>query len=108
MAAFEQIRQELPDCDAIFFGTDILAVGAMLKARHLDVAIPGDIAIAGYGDLEFSNQLYTPLTTIHVSGYAMGYAAGEMLRKRLQHEEIAQRIVLSPIHIEVRGSTGAL
>lgn len=106
-AAFEQIRQELPGCDAIFFGTDILAVGAMLRARHLDVAIPHDIAVAGYGDLEFSKQLHTPLTTIHVSGYQMGHAAGEMLRRRLLHEELAQRIVLSPIHLETRASTGS-
>lgn len=107
MAALEQIRRELPGCDAIFFGTDILAVGAMLKARRLGIAIPGEIAVAGYGDLEFSEQLYIPLTTIHVQSYEMGLAAGEMLRKRLQYEEITERIVLSPIHLEVRASTGA-
>lgn len=106
MAAFEQIRAALPGCDGIFFGTDILAVGAMLKARHLNVAIPGEIAIAGYGDLELSKQLFTSLTTIHVSSYEMGYAAGEMLGKRLQHKEIAERIILAPIHLEVRASTG--
>ena len=107
MAAFEQIRTELSGCDAIFFGTDILAVGAMLKARHLDIDIPGEIAVAGYGDLEFSRQLSPPLTTVHVSSYEMGVSAGEMLRKRLQHETIADRIVLSPIQLEVRASTGA-
>ncbi|MHB1102554.1 MAG: LacI family DNA-binding transcriptional regulator [Devosia sp.] len=106
MAAFEQIRAALPGCDAIFFGTDILAVGAMLKARHLSVAVPGEIAVAGYGDLELSKQLFTPLTTIHVSSYEMGRAAGEMLRKRLQHKEIVERIVLAPIHLEARASTG--
>lgn len=107
MAAFEQIRRDLPGCDAIFFGTDILAVGALLKARLLDLPIPGEIAIAGYGDLEFSEQLYTPLTTIHVSSYKMGRAAGEMLRMRLAHKEIGERIVLSPIHLAARDSTGA-
>ena len=105
MAAFEQIRRELPGCDAIFFGTDILAVGAMLQARHLDVAVPGEIAIAGYGDLEYSKQLHTPLTTIHVASYQMGLAAGKMLRQRLQHDEIAEHIVLSPIRLEARAST---
>jgi LacI family gluconate utilization system Gnt-I transcriptional repressor len=106
MAALEQIRAALPGCDAIFFGTDVLAVGAMLKARHLNIAIPDEIAVAGYGDLEFSKQLFTPLTTVHIASYEMGRAAGEMLRRRLQREEIAESIVLSPIHLEARASTG--
>jgi LacI family gluconate utilization system Gnt-I transcriptional repressor len=106
MAALEQIEEELPGCDAIFFGTDILAVGAMLRAKQLGIPIPGKVAIAGYGDLELSDQLHTPLTTIHVSSYKMGRAAGEMLRKRLAHEDIGTRILLSPVHLEVRASTG--
>lgn len=106
MQALEQIRAGLPGCDAIFFGTDILAVGAVLEARHLGLKIPGDVAIAGYGDLEFVKQLHTPLTTIYVGSYALGLAAGQMLRKRLRHEEIGERIALSPIHLEVRASTG--
>jgi LacI family gluconate utilization system Gnt-I transcriptional repressor len=106
MQALEQVRAGLPGCAAIFFGTDILAVGAMLQARHLRLDIPGEIAIAGYGDLDFVKQLHTPLTTIHVGSYALGLAAGQMLRKRLQHEEIDECIVLSPIHLEVRASTG--
>lgn len=104
-AAFEAIRNALPGCDAIFFGTDMLAVGAMLQARRLDVDIPDDVAIAGYGDLELSRQLSCPLTSMHVSSYEMGRAAGEMLRKRLQHKEIAERILLAPIHLEERAST---
>lgn len=106
MAALEHIRNAMPECDSIFFGTDILAVGAMLRARELGLDIPREMAIAGYGDLEMSRQLFCPLTTIHVSSYQMGYAAGQMLRKRLQDEDIIERIVLSPIQLEARDSTG--
>ena len=108
MGAFEQVRAACPGCDAIFFGTDILAVGAMLKARQLGLEVPGDVAIAGYGDLELSRQLHVPLTTVHVSSYQMGQLAGQMLRRRLEHEHIGERIVRSPIHLEARESTGPL
>jgi LacI family gluconate utilization system Gnt-I transcriptional repressor len=108
MLALDMVRQDLPGCDAIFFSTDLLALGAVLKARQLGVSIPEDIAIAGYGDLETSRHLATPLTTIHVSSYEMGHAAGSMLLKRLRSEAIDERILLSPIRLEVRESTGAV
>jgi LacI family gluconate utilization system Gnt-I transcriptional repressor len=106
MQALETVLRDLPQCDAIFFATDILAVGAMLKARQLGIDIPGRLAIAGYGDLELSRQLATPLTSIQVSSYQMGHTAGAMLLQRLRHEAIEQRIVLSPIRLAVRQSTG--
>ena len=87
--------------------TDLLAVGAMLRARQLGLAVPDDIAIAGYGDLETSRHMATPLTTVHVSSYDMGHAAGSLLLKRLRNEAIGERMVLSPIRLEVRESTGA-
>jgi LacI family gluconate utilization system Gnt-I transcriptional repressor len=105
MAALETILAALPGCDAIFFGTDLLAVGAMFRARQLGVPIPGRVAIAGYGDLEHSKQLAIPLTTIHVNSYEMGNLAGQMLLKRLQHEAVPERIILAPVRLEARDST---
>jgi LacI family gluconate utilization system Gnt-I transcriptional repressor len=106
MLALETILREMPDCDAILFSTDILAVGAILKARKLGVSIPGQVALAGYGDLDFASQISPPLTSVHVSGYEMGFAAGQMLLRRLRREAIETPIVLSPVHLEVRDSTG--
>jgi LacI family gluconate utilization system Gnt-I transcriptional repressor len=93
MSAIETILEQFPRCEAIFFGTDLLAVGAMLRARQLGIAVPGQVAIAGYGDLDVSKQLATPLTTVHVSSYDMGHEAGAMLLKRLRNEAVPERIV---------------
>lgn len=108
MQALEAIRHELPRCDAIFFSSDLLALGAVLKARQLGLSVPEDIAVAGYGDLDSSKHMATPLTTIHVSSYEMGHTAGSMLLKRLRSEAMEERIVLSPIRLEVRESTGPI
>lgn len=105
MVAFETVLRELPDVDAIQFGGDVLAVGAVLQARKMGIDIPRQVAIAGYGDLEFSAHVAPSLTTIHVSSYQMGLAAGQMLLKRLNNEEIGERVVSTPIHLEVREST---
>jgi len=105
MTAFETVMLQLPDVDAIQFGGDVLAVGAILQARKMGIDIPGQVAIAGYGDLEFSAHVTPSLTTIHVSSYQMGLAAGEMLLRRLNNQEIGKRVVSTPIHLEVRDST---
>lgn len=104
--ALATILERLPQCEAVFFGTDLLAVGAINHARRNGIAVPDRVAIAGYGDLEVSRQLATPLTTVHVSSYEMGNIAGRLLLRRLKKEPIEQRIVLAPISLEVRESTG--
>lgn len=106
MLAFSTILKKLPTCDAVFFGGDDLAVGALLQARKMGVDVPGKVAVAGYGDLEFSQHVTPAITTLHVSGYEMGRAAGDMLLKRLLKQESGPRSVLSPIELMVRESTG--
>jgi LacI family gluconate utilization system Gnt-I transcriptional repressor len=101
--AFKAIHQQMPECDAIFFGTDILATGAVLGAEGMGFNVPRDIAIAGFGGLDFTEHV--KLTTIHVSGYEMGLDAGRMLLRRLNGEHVQEPIVLQPIHLEVRGTT---
>ena len=44
------LQDRLPGCDAILFGSDILAAGALSAARRRKVSVPADIAIAGFGD----------------------------------------------------------
>lgn len=107
MAALDAILDAIPDCDAIFFGTDLLAVGALLRAREAGIGVPGRLAIAGYGDLDTARLLATPLTTVHVSAYEMGRKAGAMLLSRLAGETVDQPIVLSPVRLETRASTTA-
>ncbi|WP_299637595.1 LacI family DNA-binding transcriptional regulator [Devosia sp.] len=105
MNALDEILEALPDCDAIFFGTDVLASGAIVRAVDRDIDIPGRVAIAGYGDLDFTPHVRPSLTTLHVSSYEMGYEAGRMLLKRLNGEAISNLVILQPIRLEARDST---
>jgi LacI family transcriptional regulator, gluconate utilization system Gnt-I transcriptional repressor len=103
--ALDAVRASFPRCDAIFFATDILAVGAAFRARELGLAIPAQLALAGFGDLDVSRQLPAPLTTIQVSGYEMGVAAGKMLSRRLAGEVVDPAVVRFPVTLAVRAST---
>jgi len=103
--AFRDIREQLPDVDAIFFGTDILATGAVLGAEKMGVEIPREVAIAGFGGLDYTPHVRPSLTTIHVSGYEMGRDAGRMLLRRLNGERVDKPVVQQPISLEARDST---
>lgn len=105
MTAFDRIVTDFPQCDAIFFGTDILAVGALLSAHKRGIKVPGQLAISGYGDLEFAAYIDPSLTSIDVSDYEMGKLAGAMLRRRLEGGEISERVIQVPVTLKAREST---
>jgi LacI family gluconate utilization system Gnt-I transcriptional repressor len=105
IAAFDTIRSQSPAVDAIFFGTDILASGAVLRCHELGLSVPGTIAIAGYGDLDFAEHMRPTLTTIRIPSYDMGYEAGRMLLRRLNGHEVEQPARLHPIELRPRQST---
>jgi LacI family gluconate utilization system Gnt-I transcriptional repressor len=77
-----------PDADAVFFATDLLAVGGLLECRKLGIAVPDRLAIAGLGDLEISAELQPALTTVRIPSYEIGRRAGELLLARIAGETV--------------------
>jgi LacI family gluconate utilization system Gnt-I transcriptional repressor len=104
-AAFDAILEAMPDCDAIFCGTDLLAVGALIAANRSGIPVPGQVALAGYGDLDFASQIEPGITTVDISDYEMGRRAGEMLRQRLEGEAIREPVIHLPVTLKARAST---
>jgi DNA-binding LacI/PurR family transcriptional regulator len=50
--------------DAVFAYNDLIAIGAVRAARELDVAVPDDIAVIGFDDIEEGRFSSPTLTTI--------------------------------------------
>lgn len=98
------IDRGLPD-DALFFTTDIFAIGALLECQRRGVAVPGRIAIAGLGDLELAEQMVPPLTTVRISGRAIGRIAAEQLIGAMTGRPSAQRRIDLGVELVVRGTT---
>ncbi len=106
MAAFDAILEALPGCDAMFFGSDVLAAAALAQARARGIAVPDAIAVAGYGDLDFAAHMQPPLTSIRVSDYDTGRLAGQLLRQRLEGTMPADPVIQVPMELMLRASTG--
>lgn len=72
-----------PRVDAIAFSNDRLACGAWLEAQRLGLAVPGDLALMGFGDFAISRQLGEGITSVRLPRYAIGAAASQAVLAQL-------------------------
>jgi LacI family transcriptional regulator, gluconate utilization system Gnt-I transcriptional repressor len=65
----------------------------VLACNKLGIAVPGELAIASFGDSDLAPLISPALTTIRIPRYDLGRIAGEMLLKRFAGEALEERIV---------------
>ncbi|WP_406406438.1 LacI family DNA-binding transcriptional regulator [Streptomyces halstedii] len=82
----EVARQAHPESDVLVFSTDIYANGALLAATSRGIAVPKEIAMAGFGDFELSRMLRPALTTVALPNTTIGQEAARMLLTRMRGE----------------------
>jgi len=85
--------------------SDWLALGVQQEAQHRRLRVPTDIAVMGFGDLDFSADLEPALTTIHVDGVMIGRESARMLLASARGARPKQRVIDVGIRIVERGST---
>jgi LacI family gluconate utilization system Gnt-I transcriptional repressor len=78
------ILERHPETDAIAFGSDVLAVGAILECRRLGVQVPAQLAITGCGDMGLSSIVTPSLTTMRVPGREIGSVCAEMAAQLIE------------------------
>lgn len=81
--ALPRLLEQAPKLDAVFCGSDLLAIGALGAARHLGLSVPSQLSICGFGDLEFATETTPQLTTVRVDGTRIGLTAARCLLDRL-------------------------
>lgn len=102
---FVEILSKHPDVDAVFCADDVFAVGCLLEAKRRGIDVPGDIGIAGFGNIEFAQEFVPALTTVRVQFYNMGALAAQMLLQRIEGGRPEQSVVDLGFEIITRGST---
>jgi DNA-binding LacI/PurR family transcriptional regulator len=98
---------EYTDVNAIFAGSDLMAIGALKAVKEAGRNVPKDFAVAGF-DGHFAASLVTPsLTTMHVPRYDMGEQAMELLHAMIKFPDAEPQVFQSTATIMPRQSTGA-
>lgn len=93
------------DADAIFCANDATAVGALQSIRSRGLAVPDDVAVAGFDDLDLAAQLDPPLTTVRQGIQAQGVEAARTLLDLLRDRGGGPRRVILPTELVIRAST---
>jgi LacI family gluconate utilization system Gnt-I transcriptional repressor len=90
---------------AVFCSSDLLAHGVLEEARARGMPVPRDLALMGFGDLEFAACTYPALSTVRIDRAAIGFVAAELILARLDGQGVAQSIVDVGFEIVDRGTT---
>ncbi|HHY58291.1 MAG TPA: LacI family transcriptional regulator [Chloroflexi bacterium] len=96
---------------AVFCYNDQIAVGALMACRELGIAVPEQLSVVGYDDVDLARYVTPPLTTIHQPKLRLGEIAMQMLLDILEGKPV-QSLIL-PVELVVRQSaapprTGAM
>ncbi len=104
--AFEAIMSHTPRPTVIMCGNDVLAAGALKRARELGIDVPGTVSLVGFDDIGLASVVTPPLATVRVPQIEMGRAAARLLLARLGgqngdgpvelHTEFMPRASLAP------------
>jgi LacI family transcriptional regulator len=101
----EKLMALSPRPTAVFCGSDILAAGAIKFCHRVGIAIPKDVSIIGFDNLEIAELTSPEMTTLEVPARDMGrLAADYILASPLQRRHLRQRELA--IRLIVRGTTG--
>ncbi len=92
--------------EALFFYSDLVALGFLKNVTEKGIKVPDDVAIVGFDNIEVAKYASIPLTTVHQPVDLIGHQAVEIIQKRIDKKDIGNRTILKP-ELIIRDSSGA-
>lgn len=91
---------------AIFAGNDMMAYGVYKQAKERGIAIPRDLSVVGFDDLQFSQFMEVPLTSMRQPAYEIGECAVRKIISWIENpEEVPESVRFKP-ELMARASSG--
>lgn len=89
-AGLSQLLDEAPPGQGrplmIVCTSDTIAHGVLTEAAARGLRVPEELAVMGFGDMNFASHTYPALSTVRIDGARMGECAAQMLLERLLGE----------------------
>ncbi len=89
---------------AVFLASDAMACGFIAEVQRCGLAVPRDLSVIGFDDIELVSHVWPPLTTVEQPVAAMAEAAVAALVGASRGEKPRHRIF--PTTLRVRQSCG--
>ena len=87
-AAMQRILEEAPDTEAVMCVSDLAAFGALTECQRRGIAVPADLAIAGFGAYEIGEICVPPITTVDPDCYEIGSLAAQVVLTSLSQDAL--------------------
>ena len=94
---------------AIFAANDSMAIGALSALRESGIAVPEEMAVAGFDDIPLARYMDPPLSSVHVPICELGARAVELLLHGITHKnDHARRRERVSTKLVIRRSTSGV
>jgi LacI family transcriptional regulator, gluconate utilization system Gnt-I transcriptional repressor len=104
-----QALERWPELDVVVCVSDHAAFGALMECRRRGWAVPGRVAIAGFGGFEVGTECHPQITTVALDCAGIGHAAGALLLRAIDAARVGRRLPAEklrvPYRVELRAST---
>lgn len=104
-AGLAALLAEAPELDAVFCSSDLLALGVLTEAAARGLAVPGRLAVMGFGDLAFAGDTHPALSTVRIDGTGIGRRAAGFIVDRAEGRAVGEKVVDLGFRIVERAST---
>ncbi|WP_295374173.1 LacI family DNA-binding transcriptional regulator [uncultured Pseudacidovorax sp.] len=94
--------------DAIVAYNDLLAMGLLLEAKSLGIAVPDEVSVAAFDNIAYGRLVSPALTSVDMMGEATGELAMRRLIGAIHGEDVASQENVIPPRVVPRNSTRSL
>lgn len=91
---------------AVFVASDVVAFGVMDAIKKSGRNIPEDIALVGFDNVNLSEYVDPPLTTVNLPGFDIGKNAANLLINIIKNNENKDKKIILETHMVLRKSCG--
>jgi LacI family transcriptional regulator len=106
--AVRKLLEKNNEITSIFASNDAMAIGVIQFLKEKGIAVPNDISVIGFDDVEADLSLDPPLSSMSVPKYEMGIEAMKLMAEMLKSKDTTKKKILVPVELIDRGSVSEL
>jgi LacI family transcriptional regulator/LacI family repressor for deo operon, udp, cdd, tsx, nupC, and nupG len=101
-AGIELFSRNIEPPSAVFCYNDLIAIGLINALLDLKIQVPEKVSVVGFDNIDFSEFVKIPLTTIQMPAYEIGSASATLLIKQITGSisQLNEKIILEHKLIE--------
>ncbi len=103
--AMRELLERLPDLDAVFAASDLMAIGALRALRACGRKVPDDVAVVGFDDAHAARLSDPQLTTIRQPMEEIGRSSAQLLLAQLAEPDRRPPSLVVATELIVRDSS---